>query len=309
MFNKCIKKVWYVVMIVSLVFYNCMLVNAKMNWNQKGSLTLSLKDSEGNVVANGQYVLYHVGNVDQTQNSLGFVYVDEFLNNGMSLNDLRAEGLANHLTSFVNEKNIEGMQQDADNHGVVKWNQLDLGLYLVVQSRHVDGYFDIDPFLVSIPLSENNGYIYDVNAFPKVELTPAVPQEQEITVKKVWKNNGNKIPDYIEVTLSKEHVIYETCQLNPANHWTHTWKNLSGEFQWTISEVNVPENYEASYQYLNGEIIITNTSEDDVLGDEEKTIYTGQLNWPIPVLGCLGIITFTIGWIMTFKKKEECCEK
>lgn len=36
---------------------------------------------------------------------------------------------------------------------------------------------------------------------------------------------------------------------------------------------------------------------------------TGQLNWPIPVLVVLGLILFSLGWVLRFGKKKDGHEK
>lgn len=307
MFQKYIKRFCYVMVVVSLVFCNCVQVKAKMDLSQKGSLTLTLKDSESNVVPHGKYVLYYVGTIDKSVNSLGFIYTEEFKDNGMTLDNLKEEGLASHLAAYALNHQMTGMTQEGNENGVVSWNKLDLGLYLVVQTEHSDGYYAIDPFLISVPLSEDGVWNYDVKAYPKVEMKPVVPKDKEITVKKVWVHNGNKLPESIKVTLLKDHQVYDTCTLNEKNHWSYTWKNLSDEFQWTVSEVDVPSHYKVSYNYLKTEIIVKNTFNDKE--EVPEIIETGQLNWPIPVLTCLGIVIFSIGWVMTFKKKDNLDEK
>ena len=37
--------------------------------------------------------------------------------------------------------------------------------------------------------------------------------------------------------------------------------------------------------------------------------YTGQLNWPIPVLVVLGLVLFSAGWLLRFGKKKDSYEK
>ena len=55
------------------------------------------------------------------------------------------------------------------------FSQLELGLYLVSQSVPADRYHALDPFLVTVPLSENGLWIYDIDAAPKVGRASPAP--------------------------------------------------------------------------------------------------------------------------------------
>ncbi len=63
-----------------------------------------------------------------------------------------------------------------------------------------------------------------------------------------------------------------------------------------MRETNVPHNYVPSYSVRDGVVIVTNT---------DALIYTGQLNWPIPVLGGLGLVLVILGCAMTLWKKRH----
>lgn len=52
--------------------------------------------------------------------------------------------------------------------GVAEFDDLEVGLYLVVQTTAAENYNVINPFLVSVPIQENGSYVYDVDALPKV---------------------------------------------------------------------------------------------------------------------------------------------
>lgn len=38
---------------------------------------------------------------------------------------------------------------------------------------------------------------------------------------------------------------------------------------------------------------------------DEKLPQTGQMNWPVPVLAALGVMLFSLGWVLRFKKNEK----
>ena len=120
-----------------------------------------------------------------------------------------------------------------------------------------------------------------------------------LTVQKKWDDNRNKDgirPDSVEVTLYDGDKAVETVVLNKDNKWKHTWTELDADGKWTVKETNIPKDYTPSYKVKGDVVTITNTS---------TLIQTGQLNWPIPVLGGLGILMIFIGILVMRKKRSE----
>lgn len=299
---KSLKKISCFILMM-ICFFSCTLgiqgaYFNEIDFDSKGSLTLSFQDA---TIDTGEFTLYQVGTIDETGNSLGFIYTDEFKHSEMPLDNLKADGLAAYLANYT-VGHLEGMIQPIK-QGQVVWNDLELGLYLVVQTENANGYYGIDPFLVSLPLEDKvkDQWIYDVDASPKMKPTPIVPSDTELTVKKVWIDEESQRPKQIHVTLYRDQIAYEKIVLNQDNNWQYTWKNLSDNYIWTVKETIVPEGYIVSYNQYENVVVITNT------GDE--LINTGQLKWPIPVLAISGIMLFSLGWFLTFIKKDTKHEK
>lgn len=282
----------------------------EIDLSKRGSIALTLKENDTHKpIPGGVFTLYYVAKIDASGNNLEYVYTDEFKNNGMQLGDLRAEGLAVHLANHASDSS--GINKTSDADGKVFWDDLDLGIYLIVQRGRVEGYYGIEPFLVTIPMSdkENNIRIYDVDASPKVEVIPEEPSETEVTVKKVWVDDGKNTPSSIEVKLYRDNEAYDSAVLNESNDWKKVWTGLDAGYTWTVKECKVPEgyevkNYETSHTSSGVEFIITNTSTEK----PPKTpplIQTGQMNWPIPLLAGAGILIFAFGWFMTFMKRKK----
>ena len=79
------------------------------------------------------------------------------------------------------------------------------------------------------------------------------------------------------------------------NNWTYTWTDLDGTGDWSVLETGIPNGYTPSYRTDGVVVTITNTA---------ALIQTGQLNWPIPVLGSLGALMIFFG-IFTMRKKRK----
>ena len=89
---------------------------------------------------------------------------------------------------------------------------------------------------------------------------------------------------------------YASVKLGESNNWSYTWKNLSADGNWQIIEKNVQKGYTPSYKVKDGVVNVTNTAD---------LIQTGQLNWPVPILGTAGLLLLTAGFIRMRKKRKE----
>ena len=110
---------------------------------------------------------------------------------------------------------------------------------------------------------------------------------KELTVKKVWDDDGNVIIG--------------------SDEGTYTWPRLlfDGDNTWEINESPKPYRYRVSYtsnftnDYETYYVTVTNTYRPGSL------IQTGQLNWPIFVLGGIGIALVVIGVVRSKRGKDD----
>lgn len=118
----------------------------------------------------------------------------------------------------------------------------------------------------------------------------------DLTVKKVWSGDqGKKRPTSVTVTLYDGTEVYARKELSAANDWTYTWYNPDVYGNWQVVETSIPKGYVPSYKVKDGVVTITNS---------RSLIQTGQLNWPIWVLGGFGIAFVILGETMLMKKKK-----
>ena len=129
--------------------------------------------------------------------------------------------------------------------------------------------------------------------------TPPTPPTSplDITVHKVWSSDdGKDRPDSVTVTLYNGETAYDTVRLGAWNNWRYSWKDLNTYGNWQVIETNIPKGYVPSYHVSEGVVTITNT---------RSLIQTGQLNWPIWVLGGAGLVLIALGGAMLVKKKKH----
>lgn len=121
-----------------------------------------------------------------------------------------------------------------------------------------------------------------------------------ITVNKVWSGDAaSKRPESATFTLYQNDVAYDVITLGEWNNWTYTWTGLDMTERWQVVETELA-GYEAAYS-LNGNVLtVTN-----IANSPETLLKTGQLNWPIAVLGGFGAAFMLAGLAMMFKKKHS----
>ena len=219
--------------------------------SRTGSIKVSLYDSEtSEAVGGGTLTLYRVAKVKKDNANLSFVYTNGFEDCGVELGDLSEGELAGRLAEKI-AATAESTTVEISDLGVAEFGDLEVGLYLVVQTTAAENYNVINPFLVSVPIQENGSYVYDVDALPKVgtaaKKTPEPPDK----------------PD----------------EENPNTPAAPGPDNPDG---WVLGA-------HGEKIYLNPEAPSPDNPNGYVMGAHGLP-QTGQLNWPIPVLAVTGAV-------------------
>ncbi len=182
----------------------------------------------------------------------------------------------------------ESVILNAENQWTYTWEELDDRYTWTVEEEVPAGY------TASYKTEDNRIFITNhMDYVPKPD-----PEPVELTVKKVWADENNKNgnrPGSVTVTLYKGQEAVEKVTLSDTNNWTYTWENLDGSYVWSVLETGIPKGYTPSYRMEGTVVTITNTA---------TLIQTGQLNWPIPVLGSLGLVLLAVGLLSLRKKKN-----
>ena len=177
---------------------------------------------------------------------------------------------------------------NADNQWTYTWDELDDRYQWSVKEEVPAGYE------ASYKTEDNKVFITNF-----MDYEPVVPAEPvDLTVKKVWSDDNDKRdirPDSVTVTLYNGKNAVDKVTLGAWNNWSYRWTDLDGNGDWSVLETGIPKGYTPSYR-TNGDVVtITNTA---------ALIQTGQLNWPIPVLGSLGALMIFFGIFMMCKKRK-----
>ena len=187
------------------------------NLEENGSITF-IVDYEGEPVDGGNLTLYRVGDIVENNGDYSFALIEKLDDEKTALDNLEDPQLARDLAAKAAEAKLKGVTA-AIKEGKVVFEEVEPGLYVVVQQEASAGFEAMSPFLISMPKFENGTYVTDIKAEPKPSLEKA-PEKPE-------KPQDPTLPQ------------------------------------------------------------------------------TGQLNWPVPVLAVSGVVLFTIGWLICFKRKKE----
>ena len=233
--------------------------------SRTGSIKVSLYDSEtSEAVGGGTLTLYRVAKVQKDNANLSFVYTNGFEDCGVELGDLSEGELAGRLAEKI-AATAESTTVEISDLGTAEFGDLEVGLYLVVQTTAAENYNVINPFLVSVPIQENGSYVYDVDALPKVgtaaKKTPETPDKPDT-------------PD----TPDKPEEENPNTPAAPGPDNPDGWVlGTNGEKIYRNPEAPSPDN-------PNGHVM-----------GAHGLPQTGQLNWPIPVLAVIGVVLVAAG--------------
>lgn len=233
--------------------------------SRTGSIKVSLYDSEtSEAVGGGTLTLYRVAKVQKDNANLSFVYTNGFEDCGVELGDLSEGELADRLAEKI-AATAESTTVEISDLGAAEFGDLEVGLYLVVQTTAAENYNVINPFLVSVPIQENGSYVYDVDALPKVgtaaKKTPEPPDTPDT-------------PD----TPDKPDEENPNTPVAPGPDNPDGWVlGANGEKIYLNPEAPSPDN-------PNGHVM-----------GAHGLPQTGQLNWPIPVLAVTGVVLVAAG--------------
>ena len=234
-------------------------------------------------------------------------HVEAYNESQLSVRKVWSDGNANHADDSVTvdllkDGKVERSQElNAANGWAYTFDRLQEGHTWTVEEADVpSGYrvsYKTEGTQTTITNTKKASPKPDPNPRPNPKPEPEPSYPLDMTVRKVWSNDdGKDRPDSVTVTLYDGETAYETVRLGAWNNWTYTWKDLSAYGNWQVIESNIPKGYVPSYSVSGNVVTITNT---------RSLIQTGQLNWPIWVLGGAGLVLVSLGGAMLVKKKRE----
>lgn len=163
-----------------------------------GKIMLTVKNNDGGLIEGVSLSLYKVADVVNDDNdhsfkkTLDFESFNENVNHNrfnnwlLNLDDTYANDFALLLTDFVNVNNLTPVATKiSDDHGEITFDNLSLGLYLLIDNHTNLAYYPTRSFLITVPSKvidvdpitqeETVSYYYEVVGTPKMELLEDAP--------------------------------------------------------------------------------------------------------------------------------------
>ena len=241
--------------------------------NGTGSITIQMTYDD-QAVGGGSLVYYQVGAVNEDDGDFSFIPAAGFegqfeeIETQEQMEAAVAADLAEKLANYAKQNNVNGNRVEIPETGEVKLENLDVGLYLVVQDKAASGFRPVSPFLVSVPqyvpeVKDEGGnvivddyYVYDVGVFSKMGSLSKIPTPPPEDPEDPGDHSTTDTPDPVTPVTPAVPVATPILPLTPSM-------------------------------------------------DPSLLPQTGQLNWPVPVLTVAGLGLFLAGWLLRFGRQGK----
>ena len=174
--------------LMALVFMVTLAVNASAttdmpDLNGKGSLTLTM-NYNGQPLNSGKVNILALGEVQEfSENKYAFKLFASLGKSTLTQKELYDVEVAKSLLNSAKKLYEKNIVSQPISEGKVVFKDLNAGLYVVWQEETdaCDGLSAFQPFLISVPRWQEDAYVMDVVAAPKVPLMDEPPEPPETT--------------------------------------------------------------------------------------------------------------------------------
>ena len=186
---------------------------------KKGTITIQWK-FQGKALPDGALRAYRIGTLKESDGDFSFAPLPAYQGRDLSEKNLTPE-LAKELSRTV--KASSGIKPASFKNGVVTFDDLELGLYLIVQTTGISGYERIAPFLVSVPMWSTDHYLYEINASEKFETkkepsSPGTPETPEQPGGRLPQTGQVNWPMPVLLTLGLALIVAGTALKKESKH-------------------------------------------------------------------------------------------
>lgn len=143
---------------------------ADLDLDRTGSISLTVKDKDGVAATGGSIACIQVARVRLDDGDLSYELTNGFERTSLSLDAFVDEReSASELTKKVERvlpaRAAKKICQISG--GKVTFSNLKPGLYLIRQQQGFRNHSSIQSFLVTLPMNESSGWVYEISATPK----------------------------------------------------------------------------------------------------------------------------------------------
>ena len=251
-----------VMLILAILLCPCALAAEDIDVDAEGSVVLHMS-YDGKAVTGGELRLIRIGSV--MPDGSAYVLLPELGGGPLTPQDLDRAGTADALAAEEALRALPYQTAGFDQEGKARFDQdVGTGLYLILQTEACPGFQKISPILISVPMhfAGRDGYDYDIDVSVKPEPTPDQPTPTP--------DQPTPTPD--QPTPTPDQPTPTPDQPTPTPDQPTPTPDQPGPDEPTPSTPVVPP--------------YTNLPQ------------TGQLNWPVPVMTCLGLLLLLAGIVL-----------
>ena len=166
-----------------------------IDWSQNGNGSIRIHlDYAPETEDCGSLMILQVGVVEEENGNCAFVPTEAFDGAWKTGTDLQDPALSEALADQLTEQNLSGVIVNVQMDGTILLENLEFGVYLVMQDRAAAGYGVINPFLIGVPNLEDGVYTYRVDASPKVSPEPLPTEPSAPTEPPPTRPTGPNLP-------------------------------------------------------------------------------------------------------------------
>lgn len=209
-----------------------------IDYGAKGSLTIKKTDENTAPLNGATFSIYKIASLDEVNGyqllvkTGSYQKAEDLLNLSSAQQEAAASAFAKAVVSDEYKDKVDKKTGTTDTDvandemGVVTFDELDLGYYLVIEDDVTEGYITGNPFFVAIPSANNaseskpsgspateaTAWVYDVVAKPKNSGEP--PVDKTTTKEELTTGVGDEIPYTITTVIPKYGTEYTNRVFN-----------------------------------------------------------------------------------------------
>ena len=166
-FNRIAKLCLAAAITVLLIAVMCLnAFAAAPDLQRKGSITFTMAYNSI-PVPGGTLSLYRIATVMELAGDLHYNWVPELEDSGLLLSKRNTEVFADRISMLIDSRSLPSVTRTISGHGKVTFSDLPCGLYVIYQRTPAAGFEPINAFCISIPMLEDNEFVYDISGSPK----------------------------------------------------------------------------------------------------------------------------------------------
>ena len=141
---------------------------------ETGTLSVRLHAGDANV-PHAILEIYRIGDMKIENANRAFELSAAFSGSGETLSSPSDKALPGRLAEYAQANGLSALETiETDASGIARFGALEEGAYLVCQAgfSQSSNYTQIEPFIMTVPMSVDGKWVYQVEAAPKIEPIP-----------------------------------------------------------------------------------------------------------------------------------------